>query len=132
MKNGEKFEKEIWDKACKGLKIAVIDGSPKACFDFECKKCEIETTCFREGYRKAIQEWCEAEYEEPKITIPADTPVDTKILVSNDGENWSRRHFAEVKDGILYAWNNGSTSWSNIAGTNDWIYGKLAEESDGT
>lgn len=130
MKKRDKFAKEILDKACKGLRIAVIDGSPKDCFESDCKKCEIKTTCFMEGYQKAIQEWCEAEYEEPKITIPPDTPVDTKILVSNDGENWCRRHFAKIKDGILYAWNNGSTSWSNIAGTNAWKYGKLAEEEN--
>lgn len=132
MKNGEKFEKEIWDKACKGLKIAVIDGSPKACFDFECKKCEIETTCFREGYRKAIQEWCESEYIEPKITIPADTPVDTKVLVSLDGNRWSKRYFAKISDGRIFAWYNGKTSWSADGEMTEWEYGKLAEESDGT
>lgn len=39
-------------------------------------------------------------------------PVDTKILVSCDGEEWSRRHFAKYEDGTVYAWKNGKTSFS--------------------
>lgn len=127
MKNREKFVKEILDIACSGSCIAIKNGTntPIPCKELVCEDCAFHYDC-----EKNVKEWCEAEYEEPKITIPPDTPVDTKILVSNDGENWCRRHFAKIKDGILYAWNNGSTSWSNIAGTNAWKYGKLAEEEN--
>ena len=39
-------------------------------------------------------------------------PVDTKVLVSNDGKEWSRRHFAEYKDGKVYCFNSGVTSFT--------------------
>ena len=39
-------------------------------------------------------------------------PVDTKVLVSNDGKEWSRRHFADNKDGKVYCLNSGVTSFT--------------------
>lgn len=134
MKNGEKFEKEIWNKACNGLRISVIDGSPEACFESECTKCELKTTCIIKGYRKAIHEWCESEYIERKITIPENAKVDTKVLVSRDGKVWSRRYLKEVKDNRVIAFEFGRTSWSSDSNYDvmSWEYGKLAEESDGT
>lgn len=127
MKNREKFVKEILDIACSGSRIAMAIGENKLrpCNGLSCDDCVFHNVC-----RDRIREWCESEYEEPKITIPEDAKVDTKILVSNDGENWCRRHFAKIKDGILYAWENGSTSWTNNFGTNAWKYGKLAEEEN--
>lgn len=133
MKNSERCAKEIFELACNGAELCVKDGKPASCRLIECKECDFEECnhglCSRSELFKT---WCNSEYEEPKITIPEDAKVDTKILVSNDGENWCRRHFAKIKDGILYAWENGSTSWTNNFGTNAWKYGKLAEESDGT
>lgn len=61
----------------------------------------------------ARMEWLKAEYEEPKITIPEGAPVDTKVLVSDNGEDWFRRHYAGCVDGKYYAWNEGRTSWSS-------------------
>lgn len=85
----------------------------------------------KEKFEKEILEIaCGAEYEEPQNNIPEYTAVDTKILVSNDGENWIRRYFATIKDGVLYAWSNGSTSWTNSFATNAWKYGKLAEDEN--
>ena len=54
--------------------------------------------------------------------------VDTKILVSDDGENWCKRHFAKYEDGKIYVFTNGATSW--VGGmTQRWKYTKLAEEA---
>lgn len=59
--------------------------------------------------------------------------VDTPILVKNtEKEEWQKRHFARFKNGKVYAWYDGLTSWS-AAGEDDvnfWKYAKLAESED--
>ena len=56
-------------------------------------------------------------------------PVDTKILVSDDGEHWVRRYFAKYENGRVYAFYDGATSFT---GSNEsllgWKYAKLYEE----
>ena len=56
-------------------------------------------------------------------------PVDTKILVSDDGEDWIRRYFAKYEGGRVYAFYDGTTSFTgsseNLLG---WAYAKLYEE----
>lgn len=56
-------------------------------------------------------------------------PVDTKILVSDNGEDWIRRYFAKYEGGRVYAFYNGTTSFTgsseNLLG---WAYAKLYEE----
>ena len=55
--------------------------------------------------------------------------VDTKILVSDDGIEWHRRHFARYEDEKIYAFMNGSTSW--VGGIlQHWEYAKLPESED--
>ena len=56
--------------------------------------------------------------------------VDTKILVSNDEEDWERRHFAKYENGTVYTWCSGATSFStdNKDYTIDWHYAKLYKE----
>lgn len=39
--------------------------------------------------------------------------IDTKVLVSEDGEFWYKRYFAGRKDGENYHFSNGTTSWSS-------------------
>ena len=60
-------------------------------------------------------------------------PVDTKVLVSNDGKEWSRRHFAEYKDGKVYCFNSGVTSFTVkesyfLNEKASWEYAKLYQE----
>lgn len=56
-------------------------------------------------------------------------PVDTKILVSDNGEDWIRRYFAKYEGGRVYAFYDGTTSFTgsseNLLG---WAYAKLYEE----
>lgn len=59
--------------------------------------------------------------------VAVDTPVWVK---ANNKESWRRRYFAYFKDGKVYAWTGGTTSWS-CDGENDtssWDYVKLADE----
>lgn len=56
--------------------------------------------------------------------------VDTPILVKQyEQDEWVKRHFAYFKDGRVYAWLCGATSWNaDYKGdTTDWNFAKLAE-----
>lgn len=58
-------------------------------------------------------------------------PVDTKVLVSDDGKNWERRYFKcyDKDTKMVVCFDNGRTSW-NRALLDDgfkWTYCKLAE-----
>lgn len=54
--------------------------------------------------------------------------IDTRVLVSDDGINWHKRHFARYTCGRVYTWCHGSTSWSkgNASDVAPWRYAKLA------
>ena len=56
-------------------------------------------------------------------------PVDTKILVSIDGEEWIKRYFAKYIKGKVYVWDYGATSFSSNHCTK-WAYAKLYEEEE--
>ena len=73
--------------------------------------------------------WLLQEYVEPKINIPADIPIDTKILVSTDGITWHRRYYAGKRNGEHVAWVEGKTSWSSEPDKckAPWEYMKLYE-----
>lgn len=48
-------------------------------------------------------------------------PVDTKIIVSHStGSPDYYRYFAEYKDGKVYAWDYGATSWSSDFKSKSW------------
>lgn len=59
-------------------------------------------------------------------------PIDTKVLVSNDGKRWQKKHFSHYKKDTtspfcVFQW--GSTSWTSDAiGTSNWKYAKLTKE----
>lgn len=73
--------------------------------------------------------WLLEEYKEPEVDW-SKVKVDTPILVrSNEYEVWSKRYFAEYKDGKVYAWNGGRTSWTSEYRA-AWKYVKLAESEE--
>lgn len=130
MKNKEKWAKEIIEIAIRGERIAVHNGNPVPCGEMDCKKCQFGDvdTCDEE-----TKEWAETEYEEPKIQPEIKRlKVDDKILVSEEGKNWLKRHFAKFQDGLVYAWEYGYTSWSTEGTdqTTAWAYAKLPESED--
>ena len=55
--------------------------------------------------------------------------VDTPVLVSLGNNLWLCRYFADFKNGIVYTWSNGATSWSvnRRVHKDAWGYAKLAE-----
>ena len=55
--------------------------------------------------------------------------VDTKVLVRDfDNNVWSKRYFAEYKDGEYYAYVDGKTSWSSDGDETQWNQMKLYKE----
>lgn len=55
--------------------------------------------------------------------------VDTPVFVRDDiNEVWKCRYFAEYKDGRVYTWRDGKTSWSNVISDRPvvWGYAELA------
>ncbi|WP_295996574.1 hypothetical protein [uncultured Veillonella sp.] len=55
--------------------------------------------------------------------------VDTPVLVSLNDESWFCRYFAGFKNGIVYTWSGGATSWSvrEREHKDAWGFAKLAE-----
>ena len=55
--------------------------------------------------------------------------IDTPIMV-RDSENgdWLKRYFAEYKNGKIYTWDNGHTSWETSRMI-EWKYAKLVEDA---
>lgn len=55
--------------------------------------------------------------------------IDTPVLVSLDDETWHCRYFAAFKNGIVYTWSGGATSWSvrKREYQDAWSLAKLAE-----
>ena len=55
-------------------------------------------------------------------------PVDTTILVRDfEDEDWIPAYFAEYKNGVVYVWEDGGTSFTKKQ-TEAWCYTKLYEE----
>ena len=54
-------------------------------------------------------------------------PVDTKILVSDDGEHWARRYFAKYENGSVHVFPDGRTSFTTEEDgiIYPWKYAKL-------
>ena len=61
---------------------------------------------------------------EPKVDWTK-VPVDTKVLVKKcKNDDWEKRHFAKYENGIIYAYDNGKSSFTTDTIVS-WTYGKL-------
>ena len=124
MKNYEKYAEEL--KEYKGRNICEDFVMPNilksdSCGGLACGACYMLQTI-----------WLLEDYEEPE-TDWSKVEVDTPILVKEYEESkWTKRYFAKYEDGVIYAWNNGVTSWT----ANDdeciiaWSFAKLAESEE--
>jgi hypothetical protein len=94
-----------------------------------CKKV-IGVTSIKNVLPKIKCNECISIAEELGIIDWDKVPVDTPILVKQSGgDDWEKRHFAFYKNGKVYSWLSGTTSWTTE--NNDyvfsWRYAKLAE-----
>nr|DAZ79580.1 MAG TPA: putative AdoMet-dependent methyltransferase [Caudoviricetes sp.] len=129
MTNREKFAEQILDIACGGSKIAVNKATlePTACYKLTCKDCLFGLSN-PDSCTSAREKWANSEYVEPPVDW-SKVAVDTPILVTDNGDyKWIKRYFAKYENGIVYAWSNGTTSWSGDRCT-PWKLAKLPERS---
>lgn len=127
MTNREKFAEKILNIACSGGRLAVNKATlePIACSSLECRDCLFYTECCK-GARK---KWANSEYVEPPIDwtkVPTDTPI---LVREYENRKWIKRYFAKYKNGRVFTWSNGTTSWSNDGRTTAWKLTKLPERS---
>lgn len=130
MLNKEKYMDELLKYACRkpmhsGFAVLKVGGLAN-CITTSCSRCifyyNTDCTDCEERRRK----WLEQEYEPPVDW--SKVPVDTPILVKDtEDDDWMNRYFAEYKNGTVYAWCNGATSWSGKNNKCPWKYAKLAE-----
>lgn len=122
MKNYEKYKDEI--KNCKDETF---------CNDFVKPRILGRDSCAGVGCIKCCMiqmMWLLEEYKEPQEpeTDWSKVKVDTPILVKAiDDNKWKKRYFAQYKNGIVYAWDGGKTSWNKDCMTS-WKHAKLVED----
>lgn len=130
MTNYEKYKddiiKTLFTKG--GIGIDKKTGELRSCCMLDyCKNCQFNGDCRSDTIRK----WLDSEYVEPeKGEVDwSKVPIDTKVLVSNDGVTWYKRYFAGVlcETGCPQVFANGADNWSNSL-TESWKYVKLAED----
>ncbi len=127
MLNREKFATEILNIACKGDKIAICNGKLTACDDTHCINCDFRRPS---DCNEKTLKWANSEYVEPPVDW-SKVPVDTPILVKDSADTcFSRRYFAKFVNGVVYAWDDGKTSWSDGTHMTNWEYAKLAESEE--
>lgn len=128
MLNREKYEKEIVDVALKDETFALMGGKICACSDvLGCTSCAFYD---RDDCVVSKQKWANSEYVEPPVDW-SKVAVDTPILVrGTKNDEWTPRYFAKYENGRVYAWGNGSTSWSAEGNMRVWTFAKLAESED--
>lgn len=133
MTNKEKYGNEIMELAANNLSLGLRGGKPTLCTKIRCEDCDFneESTGECRGGAYRFREWLNSEYVEPPVDW-SKVAVDTPILVRNSEKNsWEKRYFAKYENGIVYAWENGVTSWSTGSGdVTDWEFAKLAENEE--
>lgn len=120
MKNKEKYREKILEykgsEFCEVfIEQLVLKPLGLSC-PITCSQCNMVTAL-----------WLDEEYKEPE-TDWSKVAIDTPILVSNDGDIWSKRYFSRYENGKVHAFDLGRTNWSKDNDDNDsiWKYVKLA------
>lgn len=131
MTNKEKYGDEIIELAANTAVFGLKNGKPAICEEIKCEECDFYESDSCKGSTYNFREWLNSEYVEPPVDW-SKVAVDAPILV-RDHENceWIRRHFAKIKNGTVFAWRGGTTSWSeDYEETIPWKYAKLAESEE--
>lgn len=114
MTNMEKYKDALAD-ILSGV-IAVVDGKLVMCKNAICSDCLFGNICGKPDHNKEIIDWLNAEYQEPPVDW-SKVPIDTPVLVSDDGEKWHKRYYSGVgDDGDPKVYSFGQTSWSGTDG----------------
>lgn len=129
--NNKEFTDELFSRMYDlGYRRAEIENGTvffyknRECISQWSNRVDIRSTCFTEENQQIDI----AEYI--GIVDWSKVPVDTPILVKDDcDDKWEKAYFAKYEDEMIYAWNNGRTSFSarNKDDTFIWDRAKLAE-----
>lgn len=93
-------------------------------------RCAISVSRFKNILPELKCNECISIAEELGVVDWSKVAVDTPIFVRDSiNEVWKCRYFAEYKDGKVYTWRDGKTSWSNVMSDRPvvWGYAELAE-----
>lgn len=131
MTNKEKYGNEIIELAVNTGKLVLKNGEPALCRETKCEECDFYGLDSCKGSTYNFREWLNSECVEPSVDW-SKVAVDTPILVRDyENREWTRRHFAKIKNGTVFAWRGGATSWSeDDEETIPWKYAKLAESEE--
>lgn len=130
MTNYEKYKddiiKTLFIKGGTGIDKKIGEFRSCCMLDY-CNNCQFDGDCRFD----TIQKWLNSEYIEPeKEEVDwSKVPIDTKVIVSDDNENWYRRHFAYYRDKRIWVFRSGLTSWTinDLSEVSGWKHGKLLE-----
>ena len=129
MLNIEYYKDELKEIIIRNIGIDSITGKPKMCNELFCLDCVFKD---QDGCSpKKVEQWLQSEHVEQVDWSKVE--VDTPILVRESEQNpWLKRYFAKFKNGKVYAWDSGKTSWSieDKIGMLCWKYAKLAESEE--
>lgn len=125
----KEFYKNALDSILESV-VAVNKESQRVvkCEEINCSECLFRNLA---GDCEAnARDWLKSEHVEQVDW--SKVKVDTPILVKDtEEEEWQRRHFAGFKNGKVYAWHDGLTSWSAIGECErSWKHAKLAESEE--
>lgn len=126
MTNYEHYKSEIEKITRMGRMVAVEEktGEITSCNQISCSQCRFDS-CVCDCDAAALY-WADAEYIEQEVDW-SKVAVDTPILVrDNHSIKWVTRHFAKYENGLVYAWDDGNTSYTTDSMTY-WDCVKLAE-----
>ena len=124
LKNRERFKDELIE-ACKDADFNVFFNK----YIVPAYRCGTYGGMTEEKRMLLTILWLDEEYKEDPEVDWSKVEVDTPILVSTSGQDWSHRHFAEYRDGRVCAFDGGATSWTSNVSTG-WEYAKLAESQE--
>lgn len=132
MTNREYYREQIIDICAKGVRPIVDADGLTGCSRRDCSECS-NWYKFGTGFlcraQKNFSKWLEEEYE--PVVDWSIVPVDTPILVKDErsSNEWLQRHFAYYHNGKVYAWKNGTTSYTSKQDPPSvWQYAKLYKQ----
>lgn len=122
MTNYEKYKDLLINEV--SLRIGVTkNGLPCSCAKMDCADCIADCIVCH----NAIQKWLQEEYVEQKVDW-SKVETDTKILVrDSEVAPWKPRHFACFKDGNVFSYRGGASSFTADNDITPWKYAKLYE-----
>ena len=132
MTNGEKYKDEIVkhikddslsiedNSYCDFIKSKILLYYGLKCKGINCHDCTTIQSL-----------WLNEECEESSVVDWTQVAIDTPILVKDRAmDNWQKRYFAGYEDGMIVAYNDGTTSWSANNSRTKWEQGKLVDETE--